>query len=369
MRTVEIAIVGTGGIAGFHAQALAALGDRVRVSAAVDVDAVRLREFGDRFDVARRYASLDELLAVERPDLVDLCTPPGYHAEQAIACLDHGVTVICEKPPAVSLAELDRVAAHTEASGPHFASVFQHRFGSGGLALARLVAEGTFGAPTTVVCHTLWHRLDDYFQVPWRGRWETEGGGPTLGHGIHQMDLMLAILGPWREVVAVAARQVRLTATEDVSCAIVSFDNGAIATVVNSLVSPRQTSYLRFDFADATIELTHLYGYGDGDWTATGAPGYEERVRALWTSRLRGVNSGHTAQFTHVLDALEEGSPPPVSPADVRPTMELVAAIYASAFTGRPVRRGEIGSGSPFYERMQGSGAPWPAPAPRPASA
>jgi len=372
VRTFDIAIVGTGGIADFHAQALTGLAERARIVAAVDVDEQRLADFGTRFGVPRLHRDLDELFAAGAPDIVDLCTPPGLHAQQAIACLDRGATVVCEKPPALSLAEVDRIAARTEADGPHFATIFQHRFGSGGQALAGLVADGGLGAPTTAVCHTLWYRPDEYFAAPWRGRWETEGGGPTMGHGIHQMDLMLAILGPWREVVAVAARQARPTATEDLSCALVTFENGAVATVVNSLVSPRQTSYLRFDFTEATVELTHLYGYGDADWTATGAPGHEERVPALWRSRLTGVNSGHTAQFTQVFDALEASAPPPVTPADVRSTMELVAAIYASAFTGRAVRRGEIVAGSPFYERMEGTGAPWPpsaVPTPRMAPA
>jgi predicted dehydrogenase len=364
VRSFDVAIVGAGNIAGHHAQALAALDGRARIVAAVDTDEERLGEFGQRFGVSRLYRSLDELFAGSAPDIVDLCTPPGLHATHAITCLDRGATVVCEKPPALSLAEVDRIAARTEATGPHFATVFQHRFGSGGLALAELSRAGSLGAPTTAVCHTLWYRPDEYFAAPWRGRWDTEGGGPTMGHGIHQMDLMLAILGPWREVAAVAARQARPTATEDVSGALVTFENGAIASVVNSLVSPRQTTYLRFDFTDATVELTHLYGYADADWTATGAPGHEESVRALWTSQLSGIASGHSAQFTHILDALEAGAPPPVTPADVRLTMELVAAVYASAFTGRPVRRGDIGPGSPFYERMDGTGAPWPAPAP-----
>ena len=60
-----------------------------------------------------------------------------------------------------------------------------------------------------------------------------------MEHGIHQMDLLLAVLGPWREVVAVAAAG-PATATEDLSCAIVTFDSGAVATVVNSLLSPRR---------------------------------------------------------------------------------------------------------------------------------
>jgi hypothetical protein len=51
--------------------------------------------------------------------------------------------------------------------------------------------------------------------------------------------------------------------------------------------------------------------------------------------------------------------PPPVTLPDARMTLELIAAIYASAFTCRSVRRGEIGPRSPFYQRMDGSGAPW----------
>ena len=126
-----------------------------------------------------------------------------------MGCLRHGVPVLCEKPPALSLAEFDEIAAVSTASGAPFATVFQHRFGSGGLALRRLADGQAFGPALTAVCHTLWYRPDDYFAVPWRGRWDVEGGGPTMGHGIHQMDLMLAVLGPWREVVAVAARRAR----------------------------------------------------------------------------------------------------------------------------------------------------------------
>jgi len=60
-----------------------------------------------------------------------------------------------------------------------------------------------------------------------------------------------------------------------------------------------------------------------------------------------------------VLSALESGAEPPVSLVDTRLTVELIAAIYASAFTGTRVRRGDLTPDSPFYQRMNGSGAPW----------
>jgi predicted dehydrogenase len=359
VRTFDIAIVGTGGIAAVHAEALSTMDGRARVVAAVNRNEASLVEFGQRFAVRSLHHDVADLLASVRPDLVHLCTAPALHIAQATECLRVGVPVLCEKPPALSLAEFDAIIDAAMHAGADFATIFQHRFGSGARALAGLVREGTLGAPTTVVCHTLWHRPDDYFAVPWRGTWESEGGGPTMGHGIHQMDLMLSVLGPWREVVAVADRRLRRTETEDLSAAIVTFDKGAVATVVNSVVSPRGTTYLRFDFADATVELSHLYGYGDSDWVATGAPGLEEKIADLWASRLDGVRSGHRAQFRAVFDALEAGAPLPVTAAESRSTMELVTAIYASAFTGRPVHRGEIRPESPFYHRMDGQAAPW----------
>ncbi len=357
-RTFESAIVGTGVIAGFHAASIERLG-RSRIVAAADVDAGALEAFGEKWSVPRRYPDLDALLAAESPDLVHLCTPPALHAPQAVAVLRRGFSVLCEKPPVRSLAELDTIESAASAGGAHFATVFQHRFGSGAARLRGLVGDPRLGRPAAVVCHTLWFRPDDYFAVPWRGGFDVEGGGPTMGHGIHQFDLLLSIMGEWREVVAVAVRQAKPTRTEDLSCALVTFANGAVGTVVNSLVSPREASYLRFDFEHATVELDHVYGYGDEDWTVTPAPGHEGPVGEAWAVGPAGVRSGHDAQLAAVLDALSAGMPPPVPLADTRRTVELIAAIYASAFTGRRITRGELGPDSPFYHRMDGTGAPW----------
>lgn len=351
---LSCAIVGTGVIAGFHAEALAG---RARIVAATDIDAAALATYRDRWSVPSVYATLDDLLAHEEPDLATLCTPPGLHAPQAIACLSRGVSVLCEKPPVLSLAELDAIEAAT--GDAFFATVFQHRFGSGAERLRGLVGDSRLGRPTSAVCHTLWFRPDDYFAVPWRGKWAIEGGGPTMGHGIHQFDLLLSVLGEWTEVVAVAARQAKPTATEDLSAAIVTFANGTIATIVNSVVSPREQSYLRFDFEHASIELDHVYGYADHNWRVTAAPGHESTVTSAWSTGPSGVASGHKAQFAAVLDALSSGVAPPVTLPETRRTVELIAAIYASAFTGDRVRRGELTPDSPFYHRMDGTGAPW----------
>ncbi|MFE1382465.1 Gfo/Idh/MocA family protein [Streptomyces sp. NPDC058740] len=340
---IRTAIVGTGGIAGIcHIPALRAQAHRVAIVAAVDVDAARAGAFAAEHGIPAVYTDLDTMLGEQRPDLVHLCTPPFLHADQAVACLEAGAWVWCEKPVALSLAELDRIRA---AEGPAAAgAVFQHRYGPGARYLRDRIAEGTLGRPLVAQCVTAWYRDDAYYDVPWRGTWRSEGGGPTMGHGIHQMDLMLDVLGPWDEVRAMAGRLERDIQTEDVSTALVRFENGAIATVVNSVLSPREESYLRFDLTDATVELRHLYGYSHADWTFTpGSPG------ATWEPP-DGPPSSHTVQLAHFLDDYEAGIQPDLG----RPTMELVTALYKAALTGLPVRRGEIDAADPFHASLHG---------------
>ena len=371
-RRARVALVGTGGIAELaHLPALRAQGHRVEVVAAVDTDPVRLAEFTARHGIPAARASVAELLERDRPDLVHLCTPPAAHASDAVRCLTAGAWVLIEKPPARSLAEYDRITAAERVGGPYASVVFQHRFGSAGLRVARLAGAGVLGRPLVAQCVTAWYRGHEYFEVPWRGRWETEGGGPTMGHGIHQMDLLLAVLGEWVEVRAVAATLDRRVETEDVSAAVVRFASGAVATVLNSVLSPREESYLRFDFTDASVELRHLYGYDATDWTMTPAPHAvaDGALAAAWRGTGEDVPSSHQAQLPHLLDAWEQGVRPPLSGAEGRETLELVTAIYRAAATGSPVLRSDLGPHDPFYHRLDGAALDMPAHAGEPAEA
>jgi predicted dehydrogenase len=359
-RPLRAAIVGTGSIAHAHAQAIAELAPRIELVAVADVDIERARAFADGCaSPATAYAGLGALLAAEHIDLVHICTPPQTHVPLAIASLRAGVPALVEKPTALSLAEMDRLVAVSRETGVPALTVFQHRFGGGTQRLIGLVSEGTLGRPLVATCETLWYRPADYFDLPWRGRWEVEGGGPTMGHGIHQFDMLLAVLGPWRRLSAFAARQALPTDTEDVSMALVEFENGALATVVNSIVSPRESSRLRFDFEYATVEVAHVYGYSDADWTFTPAQGHEH-LTAAWGLDVSDEVSSHRLQISAIIDALATGAQPAVGPEEARRTLEFAAATYASAFRGVPVSAGDIVDPDPFLTSMDGGAAPWP---------
>lgn len=381
-RRVRAAVIGTGQIAkGAHLPALQALGDEIDVVAAFDIDEEAVRAFCVGGGVPHPYTDLGRMLDEQRPDLVSVCTPPAFHREQTVAALRSGAWVWCEKPPCPSLADFDAIEAAEgpeEDGGPYASIVFQHRFGSGARHVRSLLADRAMGRPLVAHCQTTWYRDTAYYAVPWRGNWASEGGGPAMGHGIHQMDLLLDLLGPWTEVRAMAARLVHDVETEDVSTALVRFENGALATIVNSVLSPDEVSRIRVDCERATVELTHLYGHSNDDWRITPAPGVDARELAGWRDLGADVPSSHLAQLRSLVADLRAGRRPRGSGADGRGSLELITALYKSAFTDATVRAGEIVPGDPFHTVLHGDTPGWapssapaaPVPAPtEPASA
>lgn len=356
-KTYRAILVGTGSVADSHARAIEETRGRVRLIAAVDVDRDRAQAFGARHKVGAVHSDYAEALRAHRPDIVLIAAPPAVHAEMCIAAMESGAWVLCEKPLCASLAEFDRLAAAEARTGRFTACVFQQRFASSTAHVRRLAADGLLGRPLVAVCHTLWYRDSSYYAVPWRGKWATELGGPTMGLGIHAMDHLLHLLGDWAEVRAQAATLDRAIEVEDVSMALVRFASGALASVVNSALSPRQETTIRLDFQRATVELTHLYGYTRDNWKLTLAPTAAEEGNPLaqaWQHFPPDVGSTHAAQFAEFLADLEAGRRPLTSGADARRTLELLAALYKSAFTGKPVGRGTIVAGDPFYASMHG---------------
>lgn len=351
----RVAIVGTGSIAAVHAQALLAEEARADIAAVVDVRAEAASAFAERYDVPTTYVDVASMLETERPQLVHICTPPNLHAALSIRCLEAGAWVLCEKPLAGSLRDVDRIQDAEARSGAYCSSVYQWRFGAGAKHLAKLVGEGALGRPLVGVCQTTWYRDAAYYAVPWRGTWASELGGCSMGHGIHAMDLFLSLFGPWSQVSAMTGTLDHAIEVEDVSLATVRFENGALGSIVNSVVSPRQESRLRFDFQRVTVELTHLYDYQNEDWSYALPPGRSADAEfERWTKLPPSASTLHHAQVSHVLDRIASGDRPDTSGEGARATLEFIASLYKAAATGRTVARGSVIAGDPFYEAMGG---------------
>lgn len=352
----RIAIVGTGNSVNNHLTAIKALSDRIELVAAVDTDEARVKAVCEAQGIPAWYTSTSAMLAAEAPDLVHIITPPAIHKDLSIECLEAGAWVFCEKPLCASLAEFDEIEQAEQRTGRYVSSVLQWRFGSAGKHLKRLIEREAFGRPLVGVCNTLWYRTPAYYRVPWRGRWETELGGPTMTLGIHLMDFFVWLMGEWEEVYAMTGTLDRDIDVEDVSMAMVRFQSGMMGTISNSVLSPRQESYLRLDFQQATVELSALYRYTNANWRFSVPDGGDgAQPLADWEALAADISSGHAPQLCELLDSMEQGARPSVSGAEARRILEFVASLYKSALTAQPVRRGDIDPDDPFYYAMNGA--------------
>ena len=373
-ETLRVGIVGCGAIARAHALSYQNNAQAEWVGV-VDIDPVRAAAFAAEYGTSA-YGSCRELLEHE-PDLVSIATPPGNHTEVAGELLESGCSVLLEKPPTTTLADLDVLAGAEKRSSGSVYVVFQHRHGSGARRAHRLLQAGALGTPQVAVCETLWYRPDAYFLPEWRGNWVGEGGGPTLGHGIHQIDLLLHLLGPWETIDGRAARIARTVEFEDVSLAILTFASGAVGTVVTSLLSPRELSRIRIDTTGGTLEVNHVYGYSDADWSWTPAPdattaatlgrdpgrpdagsaGNSEPAGSedIWAASAGSdVPSNHAAQIDQLVDDMLAGRRHQTTLASTRPTMEFITALYASSIERETVHRRDLSPADRFYHSLNG---------------
>ncbi len=359
MKTYRAALVGTGSIGDAHVRAVASTLGRVVLEAAVDIDAQRVATFAKQHAIPHHFTDYATMLAAVKPDIVLIATPPAQHKDMCLLAMEAGAWVLCEKPLCGSLAELDTIDAVEKRTGCYTACIFQMRFGAVTGHLRRIVDAGHLGRPLVGVCNTLWYRDAAYYAVPWRGRWESELGGPTMGLGIHAMDHFLHLMGDWSDVRSVVKTLDRAIEVEDVSLAVVTFANGAVGSIVNSALSPRQETYLRLDYQRATVELTHLYSYTRDNWKFTPVqPAQDDGLLDAWQSFPPDVGSTHGAQLNAFVSDMDANRRPLTSGDQARQTLELLTAIYKSGFTGEIVTRGSIKPGDPFYNALHGHQAP-----------
>ena len=356
MKQYRVAIIGTGAAVSSHIDALRAAGERVRLVAAVDIDESCVRAACAQYDIPRWYTSATAMLAETQPELVHIVTPPGTHFPLILECLAASAWVYSEKPLCASLAQFDRITEADATSGCYVSTVFQWRFGSAPQHLKRLMDAGEVGRPLVGLCHTLWYRGLAYYEVPWRGKWDGDLGGPTVTLGIHLMDLFLWLMGEWQEVQAMMGTLDRPIEVEDVSMALVRFANGALGNIANSALSPRQESHLRLDFQRATVEVNALYRYHNANWRCSLPDGAtDEAALAAWQALESDVSGTHGVQLAELLESMDRGERPFVSGLEARRILEFIASLYKAAFTGQPVQRGSIMPDDPFYYAMNGS--------------
>src|SRR5208283_792811 len=227
---LRMGVVGLG-IGGSHIQAFLKMPDRFQVAAVCDKDAGKAREAADLFGIPRVSDDFAQICAMKDLDVIDICTPSYLHYAHCRHALEAGKHVICEKPLAGSLKEVDGLRDAQEASGRILMPIFQYRFGNGLQKLKVLIQKGVAGPAYLCTTETAWRRREDYYAAAWRGKWKTELGGTLVTHAIHALDLLIHVLGPVRSVVARTATRVHPIEVEDTFSASLEMGDGSLASI------------------------------------------------------------------------------------------------------------------------------------------
>ena len=252
---IGVAIIGIGSIAETHIRAFKTFPGRCTVRALCDLYPDKAEMLAAAHGLAAVVcADYRELLRRTDIDLVSICLPPSAHAEVALAALEAGKHVIVEKPMAASLAECDRMIAAADKAGKLLSVVAQNRYFTPTMRLKRVIESGIAGRVLHSVANSLWWRGQSYYDLWWRGTWAKEGGGCTLNHAVHHIDLLRWMLGTPQEVSAVFTNANHDNSeVEDLSVAILKFPGGALSVITASLVAHGEEQELVFQAERARI--------------------------------------------------------------------------------------------------------------------
>lgn len=350
---LRVGIVGTGGISAAHLAGYAEFGEACKVVALADVQPGRAESVRVERGLtgARAYDDPAAMLDAEQLDLVSITTPPSTHADLTIAFLNAGVNVIVEKPMAASLAECDAMIAAQRASGALLSVVAQNRFRDDLATLREVLDSGLTGDVSHVSVNSAWWRGLAYYDLWWRGTWESEGGGPTLNHAIHHIDLLLWLMGTPTAVSAQITNAAHENAeVEDLSVAILSYGR-ALAQLTSSVVHHGEEQAIVIQGRDARIsqpwsvksQVAAPNGFPSGNNEELIA-----RIEALAAAHTPLAHIGHAGQIGDVISALAEGREPAVTGTDGRNAVELVTAIYRAAIERRTIDL-PLASDDPYY--------------------
>jgi predicted dehydrogenase len=338
---IGIAIIGTGDIAGYHIEAYRSLGVRCAIRAVVDIFPEKAKQKAEKYRLdCEAVADYHDLLDRTDIQLVSICLPPALHCNVSVDFLLAGKHVLCEKPMAPTLEECDRMLAAQERGKAKLSVVAQNRFKPDIMRTKRMLETGALGELLFAQASSLWWRGGKYYDLWWRGTWEKEGGGCTFIHAVHHIDLLLWLMGEVEEVSAmVSNRNHGNSEVEDLSITTIRFRNGAVGTLVASLLHHGEEQRFIIDGVNGSIEIPHKISVSrqlDNGYPEADEPKRLE-LEALFSDLPEPAYTAHEGQIDDMVSAIENDREPLVGGVAGRRTIEFISAVYQSAFSGAPV--------------------------------
>lgn len=355
-KELRVGIIGCGGIAwGKHMPSLQKISE-VAMTSFFDIVEERAHEAAAKFGVegARVYEDYRSLLADPSIDVVHVCTPNDSHAEIAVAALEAGKHVMCEKPMAKTAEGARRMVEAAERTGKKLTIGYNNRFRADSQYLHEVCSRGELGEIYFAKAHAIRRRA-----VPTWGVFldeEKQGGGPLIDIGTHALDLTLWMMQNYepKAVIGTAYHKLgkrpnsanawgswdpdRFT-VEDSAFGFITMKNGA------SIVLESSWALNTLQTGEARCTLCGTEGGAD---MQDGLRINGERAGRLYMTQVQLDASGvdfydgkrddpAESEARRWIECVLNDAPPVVKPREALVVTEILEAIYKSAETGETV--------------------------------
>lgn len=331
--------IGAGYFAPFQYEAWTRIPE-VEITAIYNRTEERARAIMAQYAVPRYYADWREMLAAERPDFVDIITPPDTHEAMCAYAAELGVHIICQKPLAPTLDASQRIVGNAAAVGVRFMVHENFRWQPWYRAIKKVQRDGTIGAFTHV--NFLMRMGDGWGEDAYLARQPFFRDYPRLliyETGVHFIDTFRFLLGEVTSVMAHITRMNPLIRGEDTAQILLGLESGATAIWDANRYNETEAEFPRYTFGQLRVDGTHGHLTMDAESTIR-VKRLGEPIVELQYERERKNFAGDCvyALQRHFVDCMLSGGEFESSGNDYLKTVRVVEAAYESAMTGQVVR-------------------------------
>lgn len=354
--TIRTAIIGCGKVSRWHVAALKRTKNAVCV-AAYSRSLAKATAFANEHGL-QAFDDVTTMIKKANVQVVVICTPHPYHLNAVLQAAAAGAHCMVEKPLASSLEDCDAMIDACKKGGVQLGMISQRRFLQPVQRVKQAIDAGKIGTPVLGTVNVLgWRDKAYYDSDPWRGSWDTEGGGVMVNQASHQLDLLLWMMGDIEEVYGVWRNfNHPYVEVEDTAVAIIKFKNGGLGNViVSNSMKPGIYGKVQVHGSNAASVGVQVDGGSmplpgkpaapfvpvNDLWTVAG----EEHLLQQWIdadndlySKESSVEYPFLLQHQDFIDAVIQQRPPLVDGAAGRKTVELFTAIYRSNRDNKPIR-------------------------------
>ncbi|MCS6954380.1 MAG: Gfo/Idh/MocA family oxidoreductase [Bryobacterales bacterium] len=334
---MRVGIIGTGAISHKHAQAYRNIGYQVTVC--TDINEEAGRKFAAAYG-AEFVRSYEEVCRHPNVDYVDVCTFPDFRLPPVEACAAAGKSIQVQKPIATNLETARKMIETARRAGIQLGVVSQHRFDDSSLFLTKAIADGRLGKIIQADAYVKWYRSPEYYARPIKGSWAVEGGGALINQAIHQVDVLLWLIGPVKEVFAFwQLGALHKIESEDVITVALRYASGATGVIqASTAMWPGYSERIEIHGTKGTAILTgdKLTRWDVRDDSGEPPPLAQE-VMSGSSDPMAIPLEPFERQFRDFGDAVRSGRQPLVSGEEGYRALELVLAAYRSCREGQKV--------------------------------